>query len=120
MKNSIRFLVLGLPLLAFLIPVWSPIGPIAPRPALAITATGTLVLTPTPTPTPTEAHGSGDANKDGDVNALDALLVLQFDAELAALDYPDNCDVDQDGQTNSIDAALILQLDAGLIFRLPA
>ena len=63
---------------------------------------------------------SGDADCSGSVDAVDAALVLQFDAALfAALPCPENGDVDADGRATSIDAALILQFDAGLIEVLP-
>ncbi len=66
------------------------------------------------------AKALGDVNDDGDVNSIDALLVLQFDAEiLAELPNAPSADVNQNGHVNSIDAALILQYDAGLIHSLP-
>jgi hypothetical protein len=62
----------------------------------------------------------GDANCDSSVNATDALLVLQLDANLiASLGCPANTDANSDGMTNALDAALILQYDAGLIGTLP-
>ena len=58
----------------------------------------------------------GDASCDGNVNAIDAALILQFSAGLlGALDCQDAADVNGDGEINSIDAALILQFVAGLI-----
>jgi hypothetical protein len=54
------------------------------------------------------------------VNSVDALLVVQFDAEL--LDHLSNApsaDVNENGIVNSVDAALILQFTAGLIHSLP-
>ena len=53
---------------------------------------------------------AGDADCNGDVNSIDALLILQFDAGLmSTLPCQDAADVNKDGQTNSIDAALVLQ-----------
>jgi len=61
----------------------------------------------------------GDANCDGRVNSVDALLVLQLDAGLvSSVACPANANVNGDGQTNSLDAALILQYDAGIIHTL--
>jgi hypothetical protein len=54
------------------------------------------------------------------VNSIDALLIVQFDADL--LDQLGNlraADVNENAHVNSIDAALILQFDAGLLDELP-
>jgi hypothetical protein len=69
-------------------------------------------------PTPPD-RVAGDVNCDGNVNSIDAALVLQFDAALIASLPCQNADVNADGATNAIDAALILQFDAGLIDSLP-
>jgi len=59
-------------------------------------------------------------NDDGHVNAVDALLILQFDADLTpSLVNAPSGDVNQNGRVNAIDAALILQFQAGLIPQLP-
>ena len=64
---------------------------------------------------------SGDANCDGEVDALDASLVLQQSAGLLpALACPTNADVNHDGQLDARDAALLLQHDAGLLPELPS
>ncbi len=64
---------------------------------------------------------SGDANHDGDVDAIDASLVLQQSAGLLpSLACPANADVNHDGLIDSRDAALILQHDAGLLPELPS
>ena len=58
----------------------------------------------------------GDANCDGNVNAIDAALVLQFVAGLTgSLACEENADVNESGDVNAIDAALILQFVAGLV-----
>ena len=58
----------------------------------------------------------GDANCDGNVNAVDATLVLQLVAGLIGpLDCQDAADVNGDGEVTSVDAALILQFTAGLL-----
>lgn len=98
------------------------------RPIDAAPAHGRVTCTdePEPTATPTKEPGAtppgsepklpGDADCDRTVNAIDAALVLQYDAGLIdSLPCPDDADVDHDDSVNAIDAALILQKDAGLI-----
>lgn len=73
--------------------------------------------TATPGATPTPAPSiSGDADGSGTVTSLDALLVLQFTADLLA-DLP--CavcaDVTGDATINAVDASVILQYVAGLL-----
>ena len=59
-------------------------------------------------------------NDDGYVNSVDALLIIQYDAELLdTLENPRSADVNQSGRINSIDAALVLQYTAGLLDELP-
>ncbi|MCH8849713.1 MAG: hypothetical protein IIC89_02675 [Chloroflexi bacterium] len=62
----------------------------------------------------------GDVDGSGEVNSIDALLILQFDA--AIIDPPpnpekwyQNGDLNEDGLLDSLDATLILQFHAGLI-----
>lgn len=55
----------------------------------------------------------GDANSDGEVNNIDAALVLKYDAGI--IEEIDNADVNDDGEVNNVDAALILKYDAGII-----
>lgn len=55
----------------------------------------------------------GDVNGDGEVNNVDAALVLKYDAGI--IDEADNADVNNDGEVNNVDAALILKYDAGII-----
>jgi len=67
-------------------------------------------------PEPPEEELTGDANCDGVVNSIDALIVLQYVARLRnTVPCPDLADYNNDGRITSIDAALILQDDAGLI-----
>ncbi len=62
----------------------------------------------------------GDVSCDGNVNSIDAALVLQRDAGLLPqLPCSENADVNLDGSVNSLDAALILQHDAGFLPTLP-
>jgi hypothetical protein len=62
----------------------------------------------------------GDANCSGDVNAIDAALVLQLVADIVdSLSCEANADANGDGSINAIDAALILQFTAGLVDQLP-
>jgi plastocyanin len=62
----------------------------------------------------------GDVNCDGDANAIDAALLLQFGAGiLDDLECLQNADVNGDGRVDAIDAALVLQFVAGLLDTLP-
>ncbi len=62
----------------------------------------------------------GDVSCDGEVDAIDAALVLQFGAALIGkLSCEKAADVNEDGAINAIDAVLILQFVAGLIDGLP-
>lgn len=64
----------------------------------------------------------GDANHDGEVNAMDATLVLQYSAGTLAAGQ-EFCtlrtDVNGDGEINAMDATLILQHSAGTITKFP-
>lgn len=77
----------------------------------------TPTATRTPTRTPTSPPGQpGDTNCDGDVDSVDAALVLQKDAALiATVACPQDADANHDGNINSIDASIILQFIAGLL-----
>ncbi len=59
----------------------------------------------------------GDANFDGNVDYLDAMIVLRADAELIELtdEQLTVVDVNEDDSVDSLDAILILRYDAGLI-----
>ncbi len=82
-------------------------------------ATDTPVPTETPVPTSTPDQPCGDVNGGGDVNSVDAAIILQFTAGLISdierLAKPDNADVNGDGEVTSVDAALVLQKEAGRI-----
>ncbi len=95
---------------------------LTPTPPAAIgTATNTATRTPSATPPPFPKT-YGDVNLDGDVTAVDALLVLQVQAGLiqppqgqAGVD----ADVNRDDAINALDALLIEQYIAELIPHLP-
>ena len=59
----------------------------------------------------------GDVNGDGEINFLDAIMVLRYDAEIIELE--DNqlkvADVNGDGEVNFLDAIMILRYDAEII-----
>jgi len=67
-------------------------------------------------------YPTGDVNGDGKVDALDASLVLQYDAGLITFTEEQiiRADVNGDGKVDVLDASLILQYDAGLLRILPA
>jgi hypothetical protein len=71
----------------------------------------------------TPPYPVGDVNCDAAINAIDAVLVLQWGAglipPLVFLPCQQNADVNGDGTVNAIDATLILQYGAGLIHTLP-
>ncbi len=82
-------------------------------------ATSVPSNTPARTVTP-GAPAVGDVDCDGRMNSIDAVLVLQRDADLiASLPCQDAADVNADGAIDSLDATLILQYDVGLIDSLP-
>lgn len=69
---------------------------------------------------PCPSSGVGDANCNGDVDAIDAALMLQFSAGLLGqLQCAAGADVNGDGRVDAIDAALVLQYGAGLLAQLP-
>jgi hypothetical protein len=79
----------------------------------------TSTTAPTNTPMPTvAAKACGDVNDDGNVNSIDATILLQLKAGLIEPEDVanlDSGDVNNDGDITSVDAALVLQLEAGLI-----
>lgn len=101
-----------------------------PPPATATPTNTPPPATATPTNTPRPTFRWGDMNASNNVNALDAALVLRWDAFL--IDefpccpgivwpaYPERGDVSDDDILNALDAALILRLDAFLIDYFPA
>ncbi len=62
------------------------------------------------------AYVLGDVNCDGEVDNLDAAIVLRYDAGI--MDFTDDQfkrgDYNSDGEVNNVDAAMILRYDAGL------
>jgi hypothetical protein len=63
----------------------------------------------------------GDANADGALSIVDALVVAQYYVGLDNLPVvEENCDVDANGAINIIDALLIAQYFVGLISSFPA
>ena len=62
----------------------------------------------------------GDVNCNGNVDSVDAALILQLTAGLVgSLTCQENADVNVSGNVDSIDAALVLQFTAGLLPALP-
>ena len=59
----------------------------------------------------------GDVNGDGEINFLDAIMVLRYDAEIIELEdnQLDATDVNGDGEVNFLDAIMILRYDAEII-----
>jgi hypothetical protein len=90
---------------------------VTPPPPPGATATSTR------TPTPPPSQGClliGDVNGDGNINAIDASLILQRAAGLiGTLPCQAQADVNGDGNVNAIDASLVLQYVAGFIDTLP-
>ena len=92
-----------------------------PKPTPTPTSTPTPTYTPTPTltatpsPTPTPTGPAGDVNCDRIVTAIDATLVLQFNAALLrSLPCEAGSDLNNDGRVDANDALLILWLVSGL------
>ncbi len=63
------------------------------------------------------SYEAGDINLDGDIDYLDAMTALRYDAELVDLSETQMSlgDVNSDGAVDSLDAILILRYDAGLV-----
>jgi hypothetical protein len=70
---------------------------------------------PPDTPVPTPPGNLGDTDGNGAINAIDAALVLQFDAALIdALPSTHRADANRDDAVDALDALLILQYVAKL------
>jgi len=59
----------------------------------------------------------GDVNNDEDVDSVDALQVLKYDAAITELTDIEQfvADVNNDGDVNTIDAVSVLKYDAGIM-----
>lgn len=64
-----------------------------------------------------DEYQNGDINRDGDINASDALLALQHSVRLITLDAESQAlaDMDGNGEIDSADALKILQISVGLL-----
>lgn len=88
-----------------------------------ITEYAVAASTPSGPPTPTRTRVPtpvrrwlGDFNCDGEVNAIDAVIILQIEAGMAIpLPCTGDADVNHDDELDALDALLILQYSAGLI-----
>ena len=63
----------------------------------------------------------GDANSDGIVNNVDAMLILQYSSGVTTNVTPNLsvCDVNGDGTVNNVDAMLVLQYSSGVLEKFP-
>ena len=83
---------------------------------LRASATATPTATPSATPTATPEKPCGDVNDDGQVNSVDANLILQLEAGfINTLPNLPSADVNGDGVVNSLDSNFILQFVVGFI-----
>ena len=99
-------------------PMMTPTNTQTTTPTPTATSTAPAPVSPMDTPPPDKQVG--DVNSDGQVNAIDAALILQLTAGLiGSVPNPGSADVNEDGMVNAIDAALILQFSAGLVGSLP-
>lgn len=109
------------------VPTYTPTNTRTPTrtPTATRTPTNTRTPTDTPTRTPTTTPspppgGNGDASCNGQTDSTDALIVLQFDAQLLeVVACAAAADANGDSQVDALDATLILQYAAGLISHLP-
>lgn len=78
-------------------------------------------LPPHPLYSPDAFYACGDINGDDKIGALDASILLQFDAAMAMLGSAalTAADVNDDGRISALDASIILQYDAMLVDKLP-
>lgn len=89
-----------------------------PSATLMATDTPTAISTPTHTPTVRTRLRNGDADGSGEIDVVDAALVVQFLAGLLP-SVSAAADANADGEVDAVDAALILQYVAGLIADFP-
>lgn len=90
--------------------------------AIVILAAGAGTRPAAAGPNPTPPKIVGDVNDDGDVDSVDAALILQVVAGIITEGFLANApsgDVNGDGDLNAIDAQIILQYEAGLLCCLP-
>ena len=57
----------------------------------------------------------GDVNDDGEIDNLDAAMILKYDAGIIDSVNELAADVNNDGASDNLDAAVILKYDAGII-----
>lgn len=75
--------------------------------------------TPTPTATPTPTGLKGDANGDGSITIIDAMLIAQYSAGMNPVGFNKaNADVNCDSSININDALLVARYTAGLVTKL--
>lgn len=81
-----------------------------------------LSVLPADASTTSSSYTLGDVNGDGDINNLDAVYVLKYDAGIIALTEAQlkAADVSGDEVADNQDAALILKFDAGCIQGFPS
>lgn len=65
---------------------------------------------------------NGDLDGNSEVNNIDAVWILKYDAAITELSKAQliAADVNADGEVDNLDAAMVLQYDAGLIDGFPA
>ena len=63
----------------------------------------------------------GDANCDGEVDNIDAMLIARYDVGLTAANkiHLEACDVNGDGAVDNIDAMLVARYDVGFTSKYP-
>ena len=63
----------------------------------------------------------GDANGDGEVDNIDAMLIARYDVGLTAANkiHLEACDVNGDGEVDNIDAMLVARYDVGFTSKYP-